>query len=60
MFGAPAAELVAAGEFWKMVAFSGPQIGAIKIRDAIGKLKAVRPDGNLVRTARALGISFGD
>ncbi len=60
MFGATAVELVAAGEFGKMVAFTGSQIGAIKISDAIGKLKAVRPDGNLVRTARALGICFGD
>ena len=60
IFGATAVELVAADEFGKMVAFTGPQISAIKISDAIGKLKAVRPDGNLVRTARALGISFGD
>ena len=60
MFGATAVELVAAGEFGKMVAFNGPQLGAIKISDAVGKLKAVRPDGNLVRTARALGICFGD
>ena len=60
MFGATAVELIAAGEFGKMVAFNGPQVGAIKISDAIGKLKAVRPDGNLVRTARALGICFGD
>jgi phosphofructokinase-like protein len=60
MFGATAVELVAAGEFGKMVAFTGPQIGAIKISDAIGKIKVVRPDGNLVRTARALGICFGD
>jgi phosphofructokinase-like protein len=60
MFGAEAVELVAASEFGKMVAFTGPQIGAIKISDAIGKIKTVRPDGNLVRTARALGICFGD
>jgi 6-phosphofructokinase 1 len=60
MFGATAVELVAAGEFGTMVAFTGPQIGSIKISDAIGKLKVVRPDGNLVRTARALGICFGD
>jgi ATP-dependent phosphofructokinase / diphosphate-dependent phosphofructokinase len=60
MFGATAVELVAAGEFGKMVAFTGPQIGATKISDAIGKIKAVPPDGNLVRTARALGICFGD
>jgi len=60
MFGATAVELVAAGEFGKMVAFTGPQVGAIKISDAIGKLKTVHPEGNLVRTARALGICFGD
>jgi 6-phosphofructokinase 1 len=60
IFGATAVELVAAGDFGKMVAFTGPQVGAIKISDAVGKLKVVRPDGNLVRTARALGICFGD
>lgn len=60
IFGATAVELVAAGEFGKMVAFNGPQVGGIKISDAVGKLKTVRPDGNLVRTARALGICFGD
>jgi phosphofructokinase-like protein len=60
IFGATAVELIAAGEFGKMVAFTGPQVGAIKISDAVGKLKTVRPDGNLIRTARALGICFGD
>jgi len=60
IFGATAVELIATGEFGKMVAFTGPQVGAIKINDAVGKLKAIRPDGNLVRTARALGICFGD
>jgi len=60
IFGATAVELIAAGEFGKMVAFNGPQVGALKISDAIGKLKAVTPDGSLVRTARALGICFGD
>ena len=60
IFGAAAAELIAAGDFGKMVAFNGPQVGAIKISEAIGKLKAVRPEGNLVRTARALGICLGD
>jgi 6-phosphofructokinase 1 len=60
MFGATAVELIAAGQFGTMVAFTGPQVGAIKISDAIGKLKTVHPDGNLLRTARALGICFGD
>jgi ATP-dependent phosphofructokinase / diphosphate-dependent phosphofructokinase len=60
MFGATAVELVASGEFGKMVAFTGAQVSAIKISDAVGKLKTVRPDGNLIRTARALGICLGD
>jgi 6-phosphofructokinase 1 len=60
MFGATAVELIAAGDFGKMVAYVGPQVGAINISAAVGRLKTVRPDGNLVRTARALGISLGD
>lgn len=60
MFGATAVELVAAGDFGKMVAYIGPQVGAIPISQAVGKLKTVRLDGNLIRTARALGISLGD
>jgi ATP-dependent phosphofructokinase / diphosphate-dependent phosphofructokinase len=60
IFGATAVELIAAGDFGKMVAFTGAQVGAIKISDAVGKLKTVRPDSNLVRTARALGICLGD
>jgi phosphofructokinase-like protein len=60
MFGATAVELIAAGEFGKMVAFIGPYVGAINIKDAVGKLKTVRTDGNLIRTARALGICLGD
>ena len=60
VFGAYAVELIDAGDFGKMVAWQGSQVGAIPIRDAVGRLKAVRPEGNLVRTAQALGISLGD
>lgn len=60
VFGAHAVELIAAGDFGKMVAFLGPRVSEIPINDAVGKLKTVRPDGSLVRTARALGISLGD
>jgi 6-phosphofructokinase 1 len=60
MFGATAVELIAAGDFGKMVAFVGPGVGAVDIREAVGRLKTVPPDGNLARTARALGIALGD
>ncbi len=60
MFGAVALELIAAGDFGKMVAFTGQEVGAVKIADAVGRLKTVPPEGGLARTARALGISLGD
>jgi 6-phosphofructokinase 1 len=60
MFGAVAVELVAAGDFGKMVAFTRQQVGSIPISDAVGRLKTVALDGGLVRTARALGINLGD
>ena len=60
MFGATAVELIAAGDFGKMMAFTGSGVSAIKISDSIGRLKTVPPEGNLARTARALGISMGD
>lgn len=60
MFGATAVELIDAGNFGMMVAFTGGGVGAVKITEAVGRLKTVPPDGNLIRTARALGISLGD
>jgi len=60
IFGAAAVDLIAAGEFGKMVAYQGSQVGAIPISEAVGKLKTVRQEGNLARTARSLGICLGD
>jgi 6-phosphofructokinase 1 len=60
IFGAEAVELVAANDFGKMVAYQGSKVAAIPILEAVGKLKTIRPDGSLARTARALGISLGD
>jgi phosphofructokinase-like protein len=59
-FGVAAVELIARGEFGKMVALRASAIVAVEVAQAIGRLKAVRPDGELVRTARAIGIGFGD
>jgi 6-phosphofructokinase 1 len=60
MFGAVAIELLAANDFGKMVALTGSQVGAVPLHQAVGRLKTVPPDGGLLRTARALGISVGD
>jgi len=53
-------ELIAAGGFGKMVCLRNQRIEAVDIAQAIHHLKTVDPDGELVRTARSIGISFGD
>jgi ATP-dependent phosphofructokinase / diphosphate-dependent phosphofructokinase len=59
-FGVAAVELIADGGFGKMVCLHKTQIDAVSIADAIGQLKTVDPHGQIVNTARAIGISFGD
>jgi phosphofructokinase-like protein len=59
-FGKAAADLIAKGDFGKMVALRGEHIVAVPIRDAVSNPKYVDPNGELVATARSLGISFGE
>ena len=59
-FGKAAADLIAKGDFGKMVALRGESIVAVPIKDAVSNPKYVDPNGELVATARSLGISFGD
>jgi 6-phosphofructokinase 1 len=59
-FGVAAVDLIAQGGFLKMVALRGGKIEFVDIAEAIGKMKAVDPQGELVNTARAVGIRFGE
>jgi 6-phosphofructokinase 1 len=59
-FGKVAADLVAHGEFGRMVALRSDQIVSVPISEAISNPKYVDPNGQLVATARSVGISFGD
>lgn len=59
-FGEAAARLVAKREFGKMVALRGTDIVAVPIAEASSQQKLVDPDGDLVRAARSVGITFGD
>jgi hypothetical protein len=43
-----------------MVSLQGDRIKNVFIPDAIEALKKVEPAGELVYTAKAVGISFGD
>ena len=59
-FGGKAVELVLAGERDRMVAFDPPDIISVPLADVVGRIRNVPPDFDLVRTARALGVAFGD
>jgi ATP-dependent phosphofructokinase / diphosphate-dependent phosphofructokinase len=59
-FGVAAVDLIAAGGFGMMVALHGDSIVSVDVAHAIGHLKSVDPAGELVRAARAIGLSFGD
>lgn len=59
-FGVHAVELVAAGKFDRMVAWSNRSVIDVPIQDAIASYQAVDLKGSLVHTARSLGICLGD
>lgn len=59
-FGAAAVQCVEDGEFGCMVALDPPHVRTIPLDVAISRQKRVPIDGDVVATARALGISFGD
>ncbi len=59
-FGSAAVDLVAQGHFGCMVGLDPPDVRGVPLEEAVATLKTVPPDGDQVRTARRLGISFGD
>ena len=59
-FGGKAVELVRCGEFNTMVAFDPPRIVARRLEDVVGKTKTVPLDLDLLTTAKAMGVTFGD
>ncbi|MFO0685974.1 MAG: ATP-dependent 6-phosphofructokinase [Sandaracinus sp.] len=59
-YGHAAADLVAAKQFGRMVSLRDGQIVSVPLAEATAKPKRVDPNGQLVQTARAMGITFGD
>jgi len=59
-FGAAGARLALDKKFGRMVCLRGTRIESVTLQEATGVLKTVPPDGELVRTARDIGISLGD
>jgi len=59
-FGASAVRLIGEEKYGYMVAHRPPDTDAVLITHAVGRLRTVPLDGDILRTGRALGISFGD
>ena len=58
--GAAAAQLIEQKKYGYMVAVQDDKIVPVPLSEVAGKLKTVPPDGEVVRAARALGLSMGD
>ncbi|MGE5380794.1 MAG: 6-phosphofructokinase [Methylocystaceae bacterium] len=59
-YGVAAAEALISGQNGVMVSLQGQSITTVPLADAIGELKKVPPQGELVKVARAIGICVGD
>ena len=58
--GVAAAQLIREKKYGYMVAVQNDCIVPVPLSEVAGKLKTVPPDGEVVRAARALGLSMGD
>jgi 6-phosphofructokinase 1 len=59
-YGVKAFEMVLEGKFGQMVAYRHPEIITVPLHEAVNRPNLVNPEGNMVKTARGVGISFGD
>jgi 6-phosphofructokinase 1 len=57
--GGHATELIASGQFGRMVRLEGSSITSIPLSEVAGKLKLVTEDNDLVLQGRRMGICFG-
>ena len=58
--GGHATELVADGQFGRMIALKGDEISSLPLNEVAGKLKLVTEDHDLVVQGRRMGICFGE
>ncbi|MCD6526790.1 MAG: 6-phosphofructokinase [Desulfuromonas sp.] len=58
-FGVKAVDLIAAGDYGKMVSLRGRNVGSTTLAEAVDSLNLVDPCGELVNAAEKLGIMLG-
>lgn len=59
-YGVGAVELIHNEQFGRMVSVQGNEITSVPLEEAVGKLKTVPPEGELVAIAKSVGVGFGD
>jgi len=59
-FGVKAFEMVLEKEFGKMVVYRQPEVTSVSLKDAIQKYNYVDVESSLVKTAKGIGICFGE
>ncbi|MDR3060492.1 MAG: 6-phosphofructokinase [Dysgonamonadaceae bacterium] len=57
--GGYATELIAKGQFGRMVSIQGDKVTSLPLKEVAGKLKLVTPNHDLVVQGKRMGISFG-
>ncbi len=57
--GVAAVDVLAAGGSGRMVCLRATHIDSVTLEDAVKQLKKVPPDGEVVKSAQSIGVSFG-
>ena len=60
LFGVEGARLIMNKDYGKLVVFTDHHLNAIPLEETAGKLKYVDVQGDVIRNAKLMGISFGD
>jgi ATP-dependent phosphofructokinase / diphosphate-dependent phosphofructokinase len=59
-FGVAATDLVANGQFDRMVCLKAGKMASVSLDEALEKMKFIDPSSEIVHAARSVGITFGD
>ena len=59
-FGAAAARLIIDGKYGYMTGMVNGEIVPVPLKEVAGKLKEVPVDSPVIKSAKSIGISFGD
>lgn len=59
-FGVAAVQLIEENKFGQMVSYQNYQVTGVPISEAVHRLRRVTPESQMVHTARAMDICFGD